>query len=56
MGEVSLEDMESHIKVARDGLVDLVDPPEADDMDDRADALRRVLRGAARALNGGADL
>lgn len=56
MSEVSLEDMESHVKLARNGLVDLVDPPEAGDMEDRAAALRRVLRGASRAVNGGEDL
>lgn len=53
---MSLEGMESHVKLARNGLVDLVDPPEAGDMEDRAAALRRVLRGASRAVNGGEDL
>lgn len=56
MSEMSLEGMESHVKLARNGLVDLVDPPEAGDMEDRAAALRRVLRGASRAINGGEDL
>lgn len=56
MGELSLEDWPSHIKRARNGLVDLVDPPEAGDIEDRAAALRRVLHGAARAVVGGEDL
>ena len=56
MGEMSLEDMESHVQRARNGLVDIVDLPEAGDMDDRAAALRRVLGGAARSVNGGEEL
>ena len=56
MGEMPLEDMEPQVQRAWNGLVDLVDLPEAGDMDDRAAALRRVLGGAARSVNGGEEL